>query len=84
MIHFNNLPKSDSKILMNSFSQKVRCAFIIIGTFISKFSLNEDRSNLNICDHPIITFVKRGLCLVISNTSHVGSLDIFGKIWCYL
>ena len=44
------------------------------------FSPNEVKIHLHICDHSIITFGIRGLCLGFSNTSHVHSLDRFRKI----
>ena len=43
------------------------------------FSPNEVKSHFYICDHSILTFGKRGLCLGFSKTSHVDSLDKIRK-----
>ena len=46
----------------------------MIDPIIKGFSTHKITSHLQICDHSIITFVKRGLCLGFSNTSRVDSL----------
>ena len=60
-------------------SHKVSNSSKIIDTVINVFSPNEVTSHLKICDHSIVTFCIRGLCLVFSDTSHVDSLDRFRK-----
>ena len=52
---------------------------MMIDPVVNGFSPNEVRSHLQICDHLIIAFGKRGFCLGFSNTSHVDSLDRFRK-----
>ena len=46
---------------------------------INGFNPHEVRIHLHICDHSIVKFGIRGLCLGFSSTSHVGSLDRFRK-----
>ena len=77
--HFSWLPQTVAKELINSLSQKVSYASMIIYPFINVFSPNEVRSHLHICDHSIITFGKIGFYLGFSNTSRVVSLDKFRK-----
>ena len=60
-------------------SQKVRYASLKIDPVINGFNPNEVKSHFHICDHLIVTFFIRGLCLVFSNTSHVDSLDRYRK-----
>ena len=52
---------------------------MMIDKVINGFSTNEVISIFHICDHSIITFGKRYLCLDSSNTSNVDSLDRFRK-----
>ena len=59
------------------FPHKISYASIMIGPDIIVFSPNEVRSHFQICDNPMITFGKRGLCLGFSKNSHVDSLDRF-------
>ena len=61
-------------------SHKVSYASKIIDLFINGFSPNDVSSNLNICDHSIVTFCIRETCLGFSDTSHVESLDSFRKL----
>ena len=56
-------------------SQKVSYAYKIIDPVIHGFIPNEAKGHLQTCDHSIINFGLRGLCLGFSNTSHVDSLD---------
>ena len=46
---------------------------------INGFSPNEVKIHFHICDHSIVTFGIRELCLVFSNTSHIETLDRFRK-----
>ena len=46
---------------------------------INGFIPNEVTSHFQICYHPIVKFVIRGLCLGFSSTSHVDILDRFRK-----
>ena len=46
---------------------------------INVFSPIEVKVHFHVCDHSIVTFVQRGLCLGFSKTSNVGSLDRFRK-----
>ena len=59
--------------------QKVRYSSKIIDPVINLFIPNEVRSHFHIYDHSIVKFGIRGLCLWISNTSRVNSLDRFRK-----
>ena len=73
------LPQAVSKGLVNHLSQKVSYDFIIIDLVLNVFSTNKLSSHLIICDQLVISFGKRGFCLVFSNTSHVDSLYRFRK-----
>ena len=77
--HFSRLPQAVAKIIIYRLSKKFGCTFKIINQFINGFVPNEVSSHLNICNHSIITFGIGGLCLGISNTYHVDSLDRFRK-----
>ena len=46
---------------------------------INGFSPNDIKFHLDICDHSIVDFGIRGLCLGFSNTSRVDSSDMFIK-----
>ena len=76
---FSWLTQAYYKGLINSLSQKVSSASMIIGIVINVFSTNEEKSYFQIFDQSIVTFCIRGLCLGFSNTSHVDSLDRFIK-----
>ena len=83
------LPQAVSKGLVNHLSQKVSYDFIIIDLVLNVFSTNKLSSHLIICDQLVISFGKRGFCLVFSNTSHVDSLDrlrkpVVGKVIFYI
>ena len=78
--YFSFLPQTVSKIVINSFSQKVKCSYIVISPVISVFSTNEEINHLHICDHTIITFGKIVFCLGFSNTYHVDSLNSFSRL----
>ena len=78
-IHLSRLPHEFSKGLIDFLSQKISYDSMIIDTVINGFSTNEVKIYLHICDHSIITFGIRGLCLVFLNTSHVDNLDKFRK-----
>ena len=52
---------------------------MIIDPVTNGFIPNEVKSNFYSCDHSILAFGKRGLCLGFSNTSHVDILDMFRK-----
>ena len=67
--HFIQLPQAVSKRLMNILSQKVSYAYIMIDPVINWLSPNEEKIQLKICDHSIITFFIRGLCLGVQNFS---------------
>ena len=54
--HFSYLIQAVSKGLINSLSNKLRYAYIMIGPVINVFSLNEGRSHLHTYYHSIITF----------------------------
>ena len=60
-------------------AKKVSYASKIIVPVINVFSPNEVISNFHICDHSIVTFGIRRLCLGFSNNSHVEILDRFRK-----
>ena len=68
-----------------SFYHKVKYASVVIDPVIDGFSPNEVKSRLYTCDHSIITFGIRVLCLGFSNTSHVNILHrirntVVGKV----
>ena len=48
-----------------------------IDPVINGFSINEVKVHLHICDHSIVTFGIRVLCLGFSNTSNVDNLYRF-------
>ena len=73
----NWLPQVISKELIYCLSHKISYASKIIDPVINGFSPRKVISNLHICDHSIVTFGIRGLCLGFSNTFHVESLDRF-------
>ena len=50
-----------------------------IDPVINVFSNNKLKGHFRIYDKSIVIFVKRGLCLELSNTSRVESLDRFRK-----
>ena len=60
-------------------SQKVSYASNIIDIVINLFIPNEVTIHLQICEHSIVTYGIRGLCIGFSDTSHVDSLDRFIK-----
>ena len=51
----------------------------MIDPVINVFSPNKVKGSFHIYDKSIVTFGIRGLCLEISNTSHVDILDRFIK-----
>ena len=55
--HLSRLPQLVSKETMNSLSQKVSYAYMIIDTVIDGFSPNEVKIHLHICSHSIINFL---------------------------
>ena len=75
------LPQAVYKMVVNSLSQKVIYASMTIDPVISVCSPNEDRIHLAYFIHKVTTFGKRCFCLVFSNTSHVGILYRFGKVF---
>ena len=77
--HFSWLPQAVYKARINNLCQKVSYASMIIDPVMNRFGPNEAKIHFHICDNPIITFGIRGLCLEISNTSHVDILDRFIK-----
>ena len=78
-IHFGQLPQAVAKNLINILSQKVHYDSMMINQVIKRFSPNEVKSHFHICDHSIITFCRRLLCLGFSNTSWVDILYRFIK-----
>ena len=52
---------------------------MMIDPVINGFSPNEVKIHFHICDHSIIAFGIRGLCLGFPNTSYVDDVDRFRK-----
>ena len=65
--------------MINRLSQKDIYASMKVDPVINALITNEVKVHLHICDHSILTFGLRGLCLGFSNTSHVESLGRFTK-----
>ena len=77
--HFSRLTQAVAKEISSCLSHEVSYSSMKNNAVINGFSPNDVRFHLDICDHSIVDFGIRGLCLGFSNTSHVDSIYIFIK-----
>ena len=71
--YFSRLPQAVAKRIIYCLSHTFSYASKIIDPVINLFSPHEVTIHFHICDHSIVLFGIRGLCLGFSNTSHVDS-----------
>ena len=77
--HFGRLTQAVAKEIISLFSHEVSYSSMKNDPVINGFSPNDVNFHLDICNHSIVTFGTKRLCLRFSNTSYVESLNMFRK-----